>query len=74
MVTHVVLNWEAKKEEEEENTEGDETPVQTWKEHHAEGREVIRKLNDQSVDCHLMHRKVDQIAKGLGIVLYHSGM
>ena len=49
--------------------EGDEDPVKDWKEHNKEWRNILSKLEAISVDCRLMHRKVDQIASCLGITL-----
>ena len=49
--------------------EGDEDPVKDWKEHNKEWRNILSKVEALSADCHLMHRKVDQIASCLGITL-----
>ena len=39
--------------------EGDEEPERAWKEHNAECSKILSKVKYLSVDCHLMHRKVD---------------
>ena len=49
-------------------------PVRAWKEHNAECSKILSKVKALSADRRLMHRKVDQIASYLGIVLYHPGM
>ena len=54
--------------------EGDEEPVKAWKEHNEECQDIRSRVEALSSDCHLMHRKVDQIASCLGIALYHPGM
>ena len=54
--------------------EGDEEPVKAWKEHNEECQDIRSKVEALSSDCHIMHRKVDQIASCLGITLYHPGM
>ena len=60
LVTHVSFNIEAKKEEVVAKIQGDEEIVRDWKDHNE--------------DYLLMHRKINQMALGLGIFLYFLEM
>ena len=54
--------------------EGGEEPVRAWKEHKLKFSSFLSKVEVLSVDCCLMHKKVDHIVSFLGIALYHLGM
>ena len=54
--------------------EGDEDLVKSWKEHNEECKNILDEVEALSMDCRLMHRKVDQIASCLGIALYYPRM
>ena len=74
LVTHSDVNIEAKVEEVVEKKEGDAEPNRAWKEHNEDYRAMSKKTDTASVDCRLMHHKVDQISTHLGITLYHPKM
>ena len=74
MVTQATIKVEATKAEAKAKAEGDDVPVQAWKEHHVESGKIVKQLHNQGVDQQLMHRKVDQIATRMGIILFHMGM
>ena len=70
LVTHAAMNIEAKVEEMVEKKEGDSKPSKALKEQNKECRTMGKKIESLSVDCKLMHLKVDQIASHVGISLY----